>query len=415
MTALVAAGTVEIVVELGIGRPELAGRWDEAGWDANVWAESDTTLGDWVDVTCQTGTGMRMTAGANESDGVVTRWEAATLQATLGGPEWDPAEGPYAGVLGPGVQARVRWRTPGAAEWVTAFDGFTNEDGFQYDGKGRAQIACTDATGIIAGYDGLEQLPQGAGETAAQRVARIADAAEWPADRRDITPGGVTVKSTTLAENAWTMLLQVADTDLALLWVDRAGRLAYRPQARIIPARDMAAQICGNPDQQEPGCICPVEIVGQQPTIARNIVSISRQADEGTPPATVTVRDDESVARFKPRTYQRTDLIHQSDAWSRVVAEAILTSSAWPSNSPRYMTLDSRADQAAAALLLTLEPSRMVLIKGWRGKNWACEPVGWDVGIYPNRIDGVVNLIDVTQWWGSEWDFAVWDTDRWGY
>ena len=120
----------------------------------------------------------------------------------------------------------------------------------------------------------------------------------WPAGLRDIDPGGVTCQATTLSQTAWTMLLQVADTDLALLWINRAGQLAYRPQAKVTPSHELAAIVgCAPPDVPDGvHVIDPVDMVGQQPTAIRNIVSISRQApDDAGEAVTFTARDETSV------------------------------------------------------------------------------------------------------------------------
>ena len=63
-------------------------------------------------------------------------------------------------------------------------------------------------------------------------MVRVANAALW-AGGYDVTAGGTVLQGTTLDAGAWTELLEVADTDLALLWVTRAGVLAYRPRGRV--------------------------------------------------------------------------------------------------------------------------------------------------------------------------------------
>ena len=455
--------------------------------------------------------------------------------------------------------------------------GQTDDDGFTYDPKTQlASVAATDGTRVLAAFDGVEQSPVGAGESAAQRVSRIADMAGWPVAQRDISPGGVAVQATTLAEAAWTMLLAVADTDLALLWINRAGQLAFRPEGRVTPSRKVGTIIGCGPDDpanlldpqtasledgtttgwyatsnvslanttaqaalgshslamtaiadgdvlplqlpsspvvagqayditgtfraasQSRNCfmywywydagnnyigagganvikpdsatswtvitetgrvapagaasiglipyvqsclagethyvdalrvalagvaptivISPVNITGQQPTITRNIVSVSRQArDSDDTPVTVTVRDDPSVARFLAHSYSRTDLIHNDDSWSATVAQAVLMGSAWPSTSPASVDLSSRADPAATALLLSLEPSLSIDVTD--GVNtWECEPVGWQVVITRNEVSGTISLVDVSAWYGAAWDDTStddgWDLSSWGF
>jgi hypothetical protein len=396
--------------------------WDGADteWDVSAWSQTDTTLGDFVDVTCDVlDDGVGLKAGASSADGVVTRWEAATCDFRLVGTAYDPRSGPWAGLLGPGVEVAVRWRTLAAdAEWLTAFRGLTDDEGFSYDPKAKvASVAATDGIRVFAAYDGPEQPPIGQGETAAERVARIADMVRWPTDRRDIEPGGVPLKQTTLAEAAWTMLLQVADTDLAHLWINRAGELAYRPQGKVLPQQIVHAWIGCHVDDPPEGAtvVTPIQLLGQQPTITRNVVSISRQArDETDEAATVTLVDDSSVARYFPHTYERTDLIHTEDAWSTRVAEAILAASAWPSAAPESVELDSNADPAATALLLGLEPSLTVVVDDGESQ-WICEPAGWEVAVRRNGIHGTIQLLDVSSYYGATWDNAAWDETRWGW
>ena len=413
---------IDIEVALGIGTIKPGAVWDASTWDFNTWQETDTPLGDWTDITCDVVEPVVLASGSNP-DGVVTSWEAQTCSFTLTGDTYDPRSGPYMTLLGPALPVRVRWRPTGTddSSWLTSFVGQTDDDGFTYDPKTQlASVAATDGTRVLAAFDGVEQGPIGAGESAAQRVSRIADMAGWPVAQRDISPGGVAVQATTLAEAAWTMLLAVADTDLALLWINRAGQLAYRPEGRVTPSRKVGTIIGCVPDPGDGTIVIdPVNITGQQPTITRNIVSVSRQArDSDDTPVTVTVRDDPSVARFLAHSYSRTDLIHDDDSWSATVAQAVLMGSAWPSTSPASVDLSSRADPAASALLLSLEPSLSIDVTD--GVNtWECEPVGWQVVITRNEVSGTISLVDVSAWYGAAWDSANtsdgWDESAWGF
>jgi hypothetical protein len=413
------APQIDIEVSLAVGTIQPGGVWDSGTWDYNTWQETDTTLGDWTDVTCEVVNGLHLGAGSGP-DGVVTRWEAQTCAFELYGEVWNPRTGPYVGLLGPGLPVRVRWKVTGQDDtaWVTCFTGFTDDAGFTYDPKTkRAKVAATDGTRIFVAYDGVEQSPIGLNETAAQRVTRIADMVGWPAGARDIQAGGVALQATTLAQSAWTLLLAVADTDLALLWLNRAGYLAYRPQGKVLPQRTVAAIIgCHVTPPSGTTAITPVNIHGQEPTITRNIVSISRQAKDSTDtPATATVRDEPSISRFLPHQYQRTDLLHTDDAWSTTVAEAVLMSSAWPSTAPDLVELSSQADLASSALLLGLEPSLSVQVTE-DGTVWLCEPSGWEIDITRQEIKGSISLLDVTDWYGSAWDGADgWDIAKWGF
>lgn len=416
-TTLPAVG-IDVEVCLGIGHRYGAGLWDSGFWDFNEWSQPDTAMGDWVDVTCQTFDGINLAAGTG-ADGVVTSWEAATCAMHLIGADFDPRSGPWRGVLGPGLPVRVRWRVTGQPDWLVAFIGQTDDEGFKYDPKTRkADVAATDYTRVFNAFQSVPQPPSGAGESAAARVARIADLLSWPVDRRDIETGGVALQPSTLDENAWSMLLAVADTDLALLWIDRAGDLAFRPEGRVVPQRQMAAIVgCGPIPDGHGVPITPVNILNQQPHITRNIVSVSRKKmdDEPADPPVVTVRDEPSIVRFFPHTYTATDMLHIDDGWSTRVAQTVLMSSAWPSDAPESVELSSRASPPATALLLGLEPSLSIEVTDG-AQIWQMEPTGWDVLIQRAEIRGTIQLADVSLWYGGPgWDVQAWDISRWGW
>ena len=232
---------IDIEVALGIGRQADWGVWDSGTWDVDVWGDPDTALGDWVDVTCQVIDGLQLSARARtQADGVVTRWEAATAVFTLLGDDWDPWAGPYAGPgrtpgPGPGAVAGLERRS---ANGSTRSKGRStmkagNGNRPRPAGMGTAAVVATDYTSDLTSWDPPDQAPVGDGDTAAQRVGRILDLVDWPAERRAVTPGGATLQPTELGDEAWAMLLDVADADLGLLWVRRDGALAYIPQGRV--------------------------------------------------------------------------------------------------------------------------------------------------------------------------------------
>ena len=172
------------------------------------------------------------------------------------------------------------------------------------------------------------------------------------------------------------------------------------------------------PEPDDANQIQLVTIGGAQFADIRNIVSISRQKEEGVAeePATVTVRDDASVARYLSRGYSRTDLQHQDDVWSTTVANAVLASSSWPSRAPREAVLTSQlADPDVPALLLSLEPDMTFDVEDTAGVLWREACIGWNVTVGRHRIDGTIELSDASDWVGGKWDTSIWDQDRWSY
>lgn len=424
---------VDILVELAVGRSADAGHWGQSAWDQARWGTSDTTLGDWVDVTCDVLDELRLSAGSNTDDGVTRRWESASAAFTLAGSQWDPWNGPHTGVVGDRTPVRVSWRTTTATlaalavfgltfatradGWVPAFTGYIATRGYSWDPDTQlARVACVDGTSVLVASDRVPSPVQGAGETAAARVSRLATAALWPGGY-DVTAGGTPVQGTTLDAPAWDELLQVADTDLALLWVNRAGALAYRPRGRVGPGTHLAGRlaVC----EAGPDDIGVMTMGENQPTVTRNRVSIARKADPAVAGDTpvVALRDDrESIARYQAHDYTRTDLWHVADAWSDTIAQAVLGSGSWPSPAPgRVLLNSSTGDPRVPAVLLALEPDQTFDVVDDGGTVYRQAVVGWDVQVTNGEMTGVLAVEDVTRWTHvGKWGTGVWGIDYWG-
>jgi hypothetical protein len=602
---------VQLAVELGIGRASDAARWGQSPWGkASRWGHTDTTVGDWVDVTCDVLDDVRLTAGSNTDDGVTRRWESASAAFTLDGSQWDPWNGPHADVIGDRVPARVRWRYPdepgppqvvrsnyvpnpsfevntagwaasgggvltrstvehhgagvaalqvvtttaadsgmsspltpmpvtggrpytlsawvkapagaalkvvwrvqtplldvvvnftgtgqweritypnragvagqsgyivsirtrtthaaaltfyvdelmiedaGAAgtyfdgstpdttgrlydwtgtphaststestptttthPWTPAFTGFIATRGYAWNPDERqAGVACVDGTSVLVASDRVATAPAGAGETAAARVTRIATAALW-AGALDVTAGGTTVQATTLDTPAWDELLQVADTDLALLWITRAGALAYRPRGRVGVGVVLAGRLVVCP--AGPADVQVMTLGRNQPSVTRNRVEVARRKDDtivGDVPVVARIEDRQSIARFQAHDFKRTDLWHTDDTWSTVVAQAVMGAGAWPSPAPGQLAVDTiTGDPRVAVLLLTVEPNMAFDVVDDGGRTYRQAVIGWDMALSHDGIEAVLHVEDITRWSNvAHWGTAHWGVDRWG-
>lgn len=261
----------EIEVAIAIHRDYPAGEWDASSWDAATWDDTDTPMGNWLDVTCDTLVPINLKAGATRTDGIVTRWEAATASVGLYGDRYDPRSGPWAGKVGPGLPVRIRWRpAPSTAasvgrlglprdaeDWRVVFLGDVQNGGYEWDPATRtANLDCWDRTSNLVAFDQLpSDPPVGDGDWASARIHRLADTAYVPEDERDISPGGVTLLPSKLSGTVWANMLAVADTDVALLWTRRDGRLAFRPEGRVAENVDVSAVLVPCPDDAPPNPI----------------------------------------------------------------------------------------------------------------------------------------------------------------
>lgn len=407
----------DLELALGIGRQAVAGVWDAGRWDTSVWAQTDTTTGDWVDVTCDVVSPFQLAAGTSENQGIATRWEAASCAFTLAGDDWDPWGGPYADLLGPQIPVRWRWRLTGATTWSPLFYGATIDAGWDWDPRtGTAEVVASDATADLATFAGAKQAPVGAGETAAARVTRWLDYARWPTDRRDVTAGGVTLVDTDMSGKAWEKLLDVADTDVALLYVDRAGRLVYRPSGRTqVTALTGALVACPTPDY--PAGVQVVDMGRGAPAPVVNMVSVrGGTPTDGDDPPYATVTDEGSVVRYRAHRAGY-DLEHDTAArptWSQTVAQLVVAAQAWPSSAPHELTLGLVSQDARVpGVLFGLEPGQAFRVVDPGDRVWLEQVAGWDLEVGFDTCGGHLYVTDVTRWAGAWWDTAEWDHNRW--
>jgi hypothetical protein len=407
----------DLELALGIGRQAGAGVWDAGTWDTAVWAQPDTVLGDWVDVTCDVVDPFTLAAGTSEADGIATRWESASCAFTLHGDQWDPWGGPYADLLGPELPVRWRWKPTTSGTWSPLFLGRTIDAGWDWDPRtASADVVASDATADLATFVGVKQAPAGAGETAAARVTRWLDYARWPADRRDVTAGGVALVATDMAGKAWEKLLAVADTDVALLFVDRAGALVYRPNGRT-KVTSVPVVLVACPDPTYPDAVQVVDMGRAEPVPVVNMVSVrGGTPPDGDDPPYATVTDEGSVTRYRAHRAGY-DLEHDTATypdWSQTVAQLVVTSRAWPSAAPHTLTLGLvSGDARVPAVLFGLDPGQAFKVVDPGGRVWTTQVAGWDIQIGWDTCGGQLFVTDVTTWAGAWWDTALWDSARW--
>ena len=301
--------------------------------------------------------------------------------------------------------------------WEPLFLGRTIDAGWGWDPRtASAEVTASDATADLATFVGIKQAPAGAGETAAARVTRWLDYARWPTDRRDVTAGGVPLVATDMAGKAWEKLLDVADTDVAVMFVDRAGRLVYRPNGRT-QVTSVAVVLVACPDPAYPDAVQVVDMGRAEPVPVLNIVSVrGGTPPDGDDPPYVTVTDEGSVSRYRAHRAGY-DLEHDTTItpdWSGTVAQLVTTSRAWPSAAPHTLTLGLvSGDARVPAVLFGLDPAQAFTVVDPGGRAWTTQVAGWDVQVGWDTCGGQLFVTDVTTWAGAWWDTALWDHARW--
>lgn len=300
--------------------------------------ESSTVNRLWVDIACDV-KDLELAGGSSSAAGIFSKPEAATLVATLADPtgKFDPlnGHGPYSygrhSRLVPGTPisafAEIVNGDTGAVTTVQLFTGTADswgEDWTPHPSRREAKLVASDATKQWAHYDQPEQPAVGAGDTTAQRVARLVAFYQWPGTI-DAGTGTVTLQATTLAQTGWELLNRTLDDELGHVYFTAAGVLRWVGRA---------AWTTTSPPVLELGCdsieasLNDVLLDASPSAIDANIRNAVFAAREGG--SQQTVRATSSIARYGEYDYSRTDLGLQTDVQAAAWAQQVLQVNAYP-------------------------------------------------------------------------------------
>lgn len=271
----------------------------------------------------------RVRYGAARGDEPTLRYDAstATIELNDGDRRFDPENlsGPYvsAGVSQVEPMRRVRIRLVWDGTSYPIFYGLADDFDPQYIGNDHTitVLTATDAQKVFGAYNRGAVAAVGASENTGARVTRILDGIAWPAADRLISTGDTTVQATTLDGNALGELQVVQDTELGEFYVDRTGRAVFRNrQAMLTEARSNTPQaVFGD------GGIAAGEIPYRDAKRSTGAASMANRVNITRVGGTEqTVEDSSSISRYLVKTYDRTDLIMETDAAALSYADAVL-------------------------------------------------------------------------------------------
>jgi hypothetical protein len=294
--------------------------------------------------------GATVKRGVSRFDGIYGRAEAGTMQIVLDNNDrrFDPTNlaGPYVAAGATQVKAgrAIRLRAIWNSVTYDLFRGFVDEPRLNYVRRGpsTATLTATDGTAAVANYDQNGGATVGAGEDTGARINRILDNMGWPAAERNIAAGKTTVQGTDLSANAWAEIVLTSDTELGEVYFDVDGKLTFRNRhALSTDTRSNTSQaVFGDANDGIELGFVDVELVADL-NQTRNVIRAGRVG--GTQQIT---EDASSIAEYRRRTWQRSDLLHQTDI--EVAAYAAYVLSLLKSNELRIATLkvDPLADPA---------------------------------------------------------------------
>lgn len=181
------------------------------------------------------------------------------------------------------------------------------------------------------------------GDLPGERLNRVLDVIEWPADLRSIDAGTTTFQSAeTAAKPAVEHAHKTAETEYGLFFATRDGLVRLVDRAAVF-ARTSQATFGDDPSNGEIG-YREIKFDDGDQTI-RNRATISRltgAAKKSVAPSSVT--------EFGPSDYTLEGLLHDSDSFSQDYADAITAEYSVPRRRVTSLTLGPAAPEAAAVL-----------------------------------------------------------------
>jgi hypothetical protein len=333
----------QVIVECGFAPTDPAlGSLDlilDSGSQGLLGTDELADIDTWTDISAyvQQGHTDRLTT---RQQGPLTVFQGGNATFTLNNADgrFDPQNlsGPYVtgGVtqIRPMIPVRVRVTWAGvtyyvwqgfAISWIPPAENF----GPVYD---QTVLTAGDGFRVFANVTTAASGPVGAGEATGTRINRILAAAGWYSGARGMSvlaTGNSTVQAYGGNDTALNLLQACADSEVGELYCDAQGRVVFRQRTDILEeTRSNTAQgvFGGSPGtphisgwELEATLLSrPDDDTTMANDIQAQIVGSSNQQE---------VKDATSIATYLfPRTYQRTDLILQTDADALSWAEYVL-------------------------------------------------------------------------------------------
>lgn len=309
------AVTVEAAFSAATG---VYGAWDTAIWDTAAWGPDAA----YVDISQY----LRFPLQTNRKfSRDVQAWDPGTASAVLSNRDRrfspDNLSGAYVTSGVTGIRPWRPFRLSATWNGVTyiLYTGYLltyQEDWAGGHADSTVSVACTDEFARLAGFDGTEQTPVGAGETSGLRIHRLLNNAAHTGTR-NIAAGRTTVQATTLASNTATELKLVTDSEGGGLFIDADGSVVFEDQYALVEqARSNTIQATfGDGSGSELECSdVGIEYNGDL------IVNIASYARVGSTAQIAPDPTGTSRALYGDHRASRTDLVCETDAQALALA-----------------------------------------------------------------------------------------------
>jgi hypothetical protein len=202
-------------------------------------------------------------------------------------------------------------------------------------------MTASDAFKVFANYSRPAVAAVGASELSGARISRILDSVSWPAADRVIATGNSTLQATTLEGDALAELQLAADSELGECYVDGAGRVVFRNRLALLTDTRSSISQCTFGDgggSELPGTDVGVAYDDTQ------LVNYARVTRVGGVEQSAV--DTASQQTYLTRTYERSDLIIETDSDALNLAQWVVSTSKDPELRFNELSFNPRAADA---------------------------------------------------------------------
>jgi hypothetical protein len=182
-------------------------------------------------------------------------------------------------------------------------------------------LTATDAFKVF-NVDRPLQLSQGGSEDSGARVSRILNSLSWPVADRQVSAGNSTVQATTLDGNGLSELQLTQDSEMGEFYMSASGIAVFRNRHAILSdvRSNIAQAVFGDAGISAGEIPYASAAVDNDDVTLANYAAVTRVGG-----AEQVAQDAASQAQFLRKTYQRSDLILETDTEALSYAKAVLS------------------------------------------------------------------------------------------
>lgn len=270
--------------------------------------------------------------GASRGDQPTLRYDAGTCTIVLndGDRRFDPDNlaGPYVVAGETLLKPMCRVRIVGTWNGIDYPLYYGLADDWVGDAQGKFWTMCTltgtDAFKVFAAENRTAVAPAGGGEDTGARINRNLDSYGWPAADRVISTGDTHLQATDLSGNLLTEMQVAQDSEQGSLYMDRQGRVVFRNRnIMFTDSRITTSQALFGDDPAGYAVSGELPYLDVETTTPDQTLvnSIDATRVGGT---LQHAEDTVSTGRYLTKSYERDDLMVQTDAIALQWAQALL-------------------------------------------------------------------------------------------